>query len=148
MVLMAEPVGALHLAVVALNLLLVPLPLHHRHGVSLSSPLKTSAVWALAARSWRSGIRLAPRRWLCDVVAFSIVVDDPREVHRLALLPHHDLLPPIDRDLTSVLGASTPNFEVGSEEIAWVVEAVSSGGLATPCPIRGGEGAGREWVIT
>jgi hypothetical protein len=53
MVLMAEPVGALHLAVAALNLLAVPLPLHHHRRVSLSSPLKTSAVWALAARSRR-----------------------------------------------------------------------------------------------
>jgi hypothetical protein len=95
-----------------------------------------------------AGIRLASRRWLCDLVAFSVVVDDPREVHRLALLPHHDLLPPIDRDPASGLGAATPDFEVGSEEITWVVEAVSSGGLAAPCPIGGGEGAGREWVIT
>jgi hypothetical protein len=34
-----------------------------------------------------AGIRLAPRRWVCDVVAFSVVVDDTREVHRLALPP-------------------------------------------------------------
>jgi hypothetical protein len=38
--------------------------------------------------------RLAPRWWLCDAVAFSVVVDDPKEVQRLAPLPHHDLLPP------------------------------------------------------